>query len=308
MSEPTRSALASPPARHARSLLVFLLPAFTAFVVLSLAFSPSTTAQQPAADPAQMAAQQAAAPSTIVTVTLPMYAGAWVDEERPTTHPTGNFSVGKVPPSGRLTPLYQHWTLLEFDFSSLPEDTLVQQATLRGYRVGASGQDPTNVAAASCNTAWDATRVTWNTRPTLTGTIPPANVAHTPLWQWQDLDVTIIVQDWFSRLASSIPGDRASSIDSVGRHSLALVGQNLSASAVQFSSGRGLTPELEVVYSTNRPTATPTPTRTRTLTPTITRTPTKTATPTHTPTRTATATTTTTTRAAYPGSRSPHQF
>ena len=276
MSEQARSALASPPARHARSLLIFLLPAFTAFVVLSLAFSPSTTAQQPSADPAQMAAQQAAAPATIVTVTLPMYAGAWVDEEHPTTHPTGAFSVGKVPPSGGFTPLYQHWTLLEFDFSSLPDDTIVQQATLRGYRVGASGQDPTNVAAASCNTTWGATRVTWNTRPTLAGTVPPANVAHTPLWQWQDLDVTTIVQDWFSRLAVSSPGGP----DTVGRHSLALVGQNLSASAVQFSSsGHDLTPELEVVYSTNRPTATPTATRTATRTGTPTHTPTATPTP-----------------------------
>jgi hypothetical protein len=291
MSKQARSIPATPPTRHARSLLLFWLPAFIAFVALSLALSPGMAAPQSPDSNGLAAPQRFFAPSTIVTVTLPLSAGAWVDEEHPATHPTGAFSVGKVLPSGGFTPLYQHWTLLEFDFSSLPEDTIVQQATLRGYRVGASGQDPTNVAASSCNTGWDAGTVTWNTRPALAGTVPAANAAHTPLWQWQDLDVTAIVQEWFSRLAASSPGGRAAGVDSVGRRSLALVGQNLSASAVQFGSGgRNPAPELEVVYSTNRPTATPTSTSTATRPPTRTPTPTTTLTPTRLPTATLTPT------------------
>jgi hypothetical protein len=281
--------------RHSRIVLLPVFLVLLTLVALSVAFSPGSAAQPNAGERFAPALVPGMAPSTVVTVTLPMHAGAWVDEERPTTHPTGNFSVGKVPPSGHLTPLYQHWTLLEFDLSDFPGDAAVRSATVRTYLLQGSGQSPTDVAAGSVYGTWDPVTVTWNNRPSLPATIAANRVAHTPLLTWKDLDVTVIVQDWLSHLARS--GAAAPDATDTYLRSLALVGQNLSASEVQFGSGgRNPAPVLEVVYETNRPTHTPPPTATSTRTATATRTPTRTATPTatRTATRTSTATRTAT--------------
>ena len=283
--------------RPVGSLMTILALTRLALLGLAAAFSPGTTAQQPPADdPPAPLPPLGLGPSDRITVNLPMYAGAWVDEANPSTHQTGDFWTGKTL-SGLL--LKQRWTLLEFDLSGFPGDAVVVRATLRGYKIQGNGQSPTNVAAGSLYGAWDAATVTWNSRPSLPVTIAAANVSHTPAPQWQNLDVTTIVQEWLAHLAASSPAGGDPNALSVYRRSLALVGQNSVASQVQFGSGgHNPAPVLEVVYDTNVPTATPTMTRapTRTPTPTETLTPTRlpTSTPTLTPTRMPTSTPTAT--------------
>jgi len=198
-----------------------------------------------------------------------------------------NFGGSVILPAGLDGDWGTRRSLLWFDLSELPPDTLPLSATLELALWWGEG-DPWAIAAQPLGGPWGEFGVTWANQPALSAPIITATVPISGgVWA---LDVTPLVYEWArGRMPNYGLVLRAESEWRQGQR--------------VFFSKEALTrpaPRLRVAYvlatstptPTNTPTATPTPTNTPTHTPTNTPTRTPTATLTATPTRTPTPTAT----------------
>ncbi len=208
-----------------------------------------------------------------------------------------NFGDSIVLPAGLDGDFGTRRSLIWFDLSHLPPDTLPLSATLELALWWGEG-DPWVIAAQPVAGPWGELGVTWLNQPALSAPVITATVPISG--DIGALDVLPIVYEWARGRAPNY--GLALRAESEWRQ-----GQRV------FFSREALThpaPRLRMAYviatstptPTNTPTATPTPTHTptntptntptRTPTPTYTATPTRTPTSTHTPTHTPTHTST----------------
>ncbi|MBC7259542.1 MAG: DNRLRE domain-containing protein [Chloroflexi bacterium] len=254
----------------------YLIAALAAAIVGLLAYAAVSQARPPLAlsDPPAQA-----------TLELEPTADAWIAS----LFAYDNFGDSIILPAGRDGQWGTRRSLLWFDLSGLPPDTLPLTATLDLGLWWGEG-DPWVMAAQPLAGPWDEYGVTWSNQPAMSAPVITATVPITG--DAYSLDVLPLVYEWArGRMPNYGLVLRAESEWRQGQR--------------VFFSKEALThpaPRLRVAYviatstptPTNTPTATPTPTRTPTHTPTHTPTrtptPTYTATPTRTPTPTATPT------------------
>ncbi|MCX6032881.1 MAG: DNRLRE domain-containing protein [Chloroflexi bacterium] len=182
------------------------------------------------------------------------------------------------------------WSLLDFDLTAYPAGVIFRSASLHLYQHGEySGEGTKTIAIYPASVAWNASTVTWDTRPGVLAYLTYGNVGTGA--GWREVDVSTVVERWV------VWGTAENGL---------VIKPNTSGSWMRsyrtrnYGSGTTYAPYLVITYDVPTPTATASPTRTRTPTatrtptPTVTRTPTPTVTPTSTATRTPTATPTAT--------------
>ena len=152
--------------------------AFTWFFVASLlavGLLPATAPLQSFADDAAALESPAACPSPDVTLTPST--DSYVDEQSPTaTH--GLDTIVQV---GRSEFLEEAFALVRFNLSSIPAGSVIHCATFEAYLAGADfGNEEIKVHRIMGN--WNSNTVTWNTRPSVSGTSYGTTNVGTRLW------------------------------------------------------------------------------------------------------------------------------
>lgn len=166
--------------------------------------------------------------------------------------------------------------LLRFDLSTVPPSAIIEDAQLQLTQLsGESNQNGWKIGAATISEPWDATGITWQTRPESACCIDNVITQDgtNQSYQWQ---VKAAVEGWLSGALEN---------NGLLLHGLGVANNVISVR--QFSSAEGNSqPQLIIRYLL--PTATPTQTPSQTSTATPTGTPTPTAIPTGTATTTFT--------------------
>jgi hypothetical protein len=214
------------------------------------------------------------------TVTLYPTADAYVNEALP----SNNYNSATLWPVARSAAGQERYTLLQFDLSSIPANSVIDSAELRMWLDTATGPPTVSVGVARVSIAWNEATVTWNTRPPdqcCWGTLDVGQ----PSTDYQVWDIRTLVNNWvrgnFQNRGIAVHGPASGEFERL------------------FTATGGRRPRLVVQYVPPTPTVTPSPSASATATsppsPTSSTTPTRTATATPTitalpPTRTATAT------------------
>ena len=202
-------------------------------------------------------------------------------------YPTGNFGStsdmwagydDSLDPDGEIVR-----SLVMFDLSTIPSGSTINSATFEAYLVGSYDYPNRyrDVTVHRITGAWSEGSVTWNNKPSYSGSYDSVSIKSEQVWDWHSWDIRDLVQEWvngtYANHGLMLRGPEQSGADSAWR---------------SFSTREGpFSPRLVIDFtSPTTPTATPT----ETSTPTVTGTPVETSTPTVTPTPTDTPTPTVT--------------
>ena len=213
----------------------------------------------------------------VASTTLTAIADARVSEGAP----ADNYGIDPQLLMGHASKAGLTLSLVRFNLTSLPVNSMITSATLRVYVQDVSGGGPVSISARRVNAPWGESTVNWSNRPG----VNPLPVVSAPIGGagWATWDLTPLVQAWHGGLEPA--------------HGVELGGPGTTDYTIYASSREGTQPpELLVLYElgatatstqTIRPTLTPTGTPRPSLTPT----PTGSATPrpSFTPTHTATS-------------------
>lgn len=149
--------------------------------------------------------QPLAAPCNTPVVTLTAVHDTWIDENAPNLNHGSDGGLHTKPDAGDLSR-----TLIQFDLSSIPANSLINCATLHVYERDKS--DDQTIYVHRITNSWNAPEATWLNRETgITWTSPggdydPTVVASFPADTnngYQDIDVTSLVQFWVDNPGSN---------------------------------------------------------------------------------------------------------
>jgi hypothetical protein len=104
-------------------------------------------------------------------------------------HNSGRLVIGE----NNGVPNIFEYSLIEFDLTSLP--ILATTATLRLRVLSSCASLPADVTVSQVTSAWNEGSVTWNTRPTWSGT-PLATTFVSTKDEWYEWDITSLYQAW----------------------------------------------------------------------------------------------------------------
>src|SRR6266508_1543018 len=192
------------------------------------------------------------------SVTLNPMADTYVYQGSPTT----NYSSSIYLNVARDEFLQESFALLRFDLSSIPSNAVIGSAKLELHLKSAAGPASVSVDISRATSSWNASTVTWNTRPALVCCSGSAAVGTTSTYYpW---DILALANGWLH--------------GSFANYGLALRGPaSISFERIFDGVGSNFPPRLSIVYELPTPTNTATPTRTSM--PTNTPTPSATITP-----------------------------
>jgi len=115
----------------------------------------------------------------------------YVDASAPTT----NYNGSAILITRKVTSTFDYrYILLQYDISNLPVADNISSAVLYMY-ASSVPSPPYSVNLQRNTTSWDETTVTWNTKPTLSGS-NFASFASITTTGWKNVDITTQVKNW----------------------------------------------------------------------------------------------------------------